>query len=130
MSFNKLNHSPKAIISNFSKYLAIDTGILNSQDKLYIYDGPNENSTALPGTSPYLFGKVAGIDGLGPVVLTSSGQDVFLRFTSDWYYTWYGFAITYEQGKSKATCFKRHNVAIFKMVHFPLTTKPHSPIIL
>ena len=60
-----------------------------------------------------MFGKVAGIEGLGPVVLTSSGQDVFLRFTSDWYYTAPGFAITYEQGKSKATCFKRHDVAIF-----------------
>ena len=118
MSFNKLNHSPKAII--FIKYLAIDTGILNSQDKLYIYDGPNANSTALSGTGPYLFGKVAGLAGLGPVVLTSSGQDVFLRFTSDWYYTAPGFAITYEQGKSKATCFKKHDVAILS------TTTPHS----
>ena len=94
------------------KYLAIDTDILNSEDKLYIYDGPNANSTALPGTSPYLFGKVAGLAGLGPVVLTSSGQDVFLRFTSDWYYTSHGFAITYEQGKSKATVFKKHDFAI------------------
>ena len=92
--------------------MAIDTGILNSQDKLYIYDGPNANSTALSGTGPYLFGKVAGLAGLGPVVLTSSGQDLFLRFTSDWYYTAPGFAITYEQGKSKATCFKKDNVAI------------------
>ena len=121
MSFNKLNHIPKAIISNFSKYLAIDTGILNSEDKLYIYDGPNANSTALSGTGPYLFGKVAGLAGLGPVVLTSSGQDVFLRFTSDWYYTAPGFAITYEQGKSKATCFEKHDVAIFKS-----TITPHS----
>ena len=120
MSFNKLNYSTKAVISNFIiKYLAIDTGILNSGDKLYIYDGPNGNSTALSGTGPYLFGKVAGLAGLGPVVLTSSGQDVFLRFTSDWYYTAPGFAITYEQGKSKATCFKTHDV-------FPSIITPHS----
>ena len=94
------------------KYLPIDTGILNSDDKLYIYDGPNANSTALAGTEPYLFGKVAGLDGLGPLVLTSPGQDVFLRFTSDLYATRYGFAITYEQGKSNASCFKINDVAI------------------
>ena len=121
MSFNKLNYSPKAIISNtHSKYLAIDSGILNSEDKLYIYDGPNANSTALSGTGPYLFGKVAGVAGLGPVVLTSSGQDVFLRFTSDWYYTAPGFAITYEQGKSNASCFKINDVAISSII------TPHS----
>ena len=71
----------------------------DSKDRLYIYDGPNANSSTISGSGSFLSGYAAGVHGLPNLVLTSRNQHVFLRFITDEKNTHPGFRIHYEQGK-------------------------------
>ena len=74
--------------------------LLLRQDKLYIHDGDSESSPTIQGTGEYLTGTL-GSQGWGnkPHTYVSSGQDIFLKFTSDNSNNYRGFLIEYNQGK-------------------------------
>ena len=90
--------------------------IFDSRDRLYIYDGPNANSSTISGSGSFLSGQVAGLNNYPNVVLTSRNQYVFLRFITDERNTHPGFRIHYEQGKYFNLPYK------FRMMHFRLDT--------
>ena len=86
--------------------------VFDSKDRLYIYDGPNANSSTISGTGSFLSGQVAGLNNYPNVVLTSRNQYVFLRFITDERNTHPGFRIHYEQGKYFNLLYKS------RMMHF------------
>ena len=90
----KLKYSIKIIITFKTwllHYLVRITLYYFRYDKLYIHDGKNESGQTI-GAAFYT--------GSGPTEnITSSGQDIFLRFTSDYTGQQTGFLIQYDQGK-------------------------------
>ena len=70
-----------------------------SNDKLFIYDGYNSSAPTIQGSGGFLTGLLThhGEPNM-PTTFTSTGQDIFLKFTSDASGTLTGFLIEYEQG--------------------------------
>ena len=95
-----------------TRFELIFTFIFDSMDRLYIYDGPNANSSTISGSGSFLSGQVAGLNNYPNVVLTSRNQHVFLQFITDEKDTHPGFRIHYEQGKYFNLPYK------FRMMHF------------
>ena len=73
--------------------------LLVREDKLYIHDGDSERSPTIQGTGGYLTGTLGSQGNDKPRTYVSSGQDIFLKFTSDRLNNHPGFLIEYNQGK-------------------------------
>ena len=73
--------------------------LLLREDKLYIHDGDSESSPTIQGTGGYLTGTLGSQGNDKPRTYVSSGQDIFLKFTSDNLNNQPGFLIEYNQGK-------------------------------